>query len=540
MHKVSEAEWIEAKKQFNADPELKFLPYSHVQKRFGRTARRERFASAHPGYHTTHSFIKINDTLYALAQGQGSDAVIGAGAFGKVKYGCDEEGNYCLFKITKKTNASYPQVNQDEDDDQSIDDHDEPAIVGGSLVSEEFEAATLYDTRYSHGHTFRVNKDDFRKYYIHMQNLGTELLRHLNKNLSEDERFCLAIGACIEVHDLHNGDKSRENTSYCHLDIKPENFTVDTKGTVHLIDFGIAKKTPDDLLPDDRAGTIAMMARETQTGRQADMLALRRTLYHPPQLYALDKTYTISKHKAQYRSILSHTMIAAHDLQSELDTSSRDLVLEQLDGSNALTLAAILINERSGRPLTRQELKHDPALCESIVRLHRNGVSPAMIPFVVNNRFAQENPSTNDVRTNQLFTQFFSVLDRLNLESGIKFQKNHPAAYQAVQRIIASCRAVFPDQTDYHPLTEDQLSSFKSSFKAVIDAERPILEKHRGMKGVLDTILTVVASLGLFYPVTWLYQKKKHINNTFFNTATGNRLDEVEETLRNLPVPPSA
>ena len=59
---------------------------------------------------------------------------------------------------------------------------------------------------------------------------------------------------------------------------------------------------------------------------------------------------------------------------------------------------------------------------------------------------------------------------------------------------------------------------------------------HRGVLGFIDTLLTILASLVVFYPITYLVQKSHHSMHTFFATETEKKvnyaLDAADEIVR--------
>jgi hypothetical protein len=58
---------------------------------------------------------------------------------------------------------------------------------------------------------------------------------------------------------------------------------------------------------------------------------------------------------------------------------------------------------------------------------------------------------------------------------------------------------------------------------------------HRGVLGVIDTLLTILASLVVFYPITYLAQKSKNSVHAFFATDTEKKvnhaLDAADEVI---------
>lgn len=62
-----------------------------------------------------------------------------------------------------------------------------------------------------------------------------------------------------------------------------------------------------------------------------------------------------------------------------------------------------------------------------------------------------------------------------------------------------------------------------------------IYTTHRGVLGIIDTLLTILASLVIFYPITYWVQKSSNSMHTFFATDTENKLhyalDAADEIL---------
>ena len=56
---------------------------------------------------------------------------------------------------------------------------------------------------------------------------------------------------------------------------------------------------------------------------------------------------------------------------------------------------------------------------------------------------------------------------------------------------------------------------------------RTLYATHRGVLGIIDTLLTILASLVVFYPVTYLVQKSKNSVHTFFATDTEKKVNDA-------------
>ncbi len=131
----------------------------------------------------------------------------------------------------------------------------------------------------------RYKNDKPYKVYINMNNLGEDLFTHLQKNsLTADAQLDLAIQALLTVHALHEGKLSKSGTPYAHLDIKPENFMIDSKGNLTLIDFGFS--THEHLGPYPHVpnrGTRGYCEHvETPNYFFDDKFATLRTIFYPP------------------------------------------------------------------------------------------------------------------------------------------------------------------------------------------------------------------------------------------------------------------
>ncbi|OAJ33387.1 Protein kinase domain protein [Piscirickettsiaceae bacterium NZ-RLO1] len=92
---------------------------------------------------------------------------------------------------------------------------------------------------------FKYNSKDYQVF----QFLGTPLNAYLEKNtLTHEQQYTLAIKIAYAVHHLHAGTYSKKRIRYAHLDLKPSNICIDSKGNIHLIDYGGSEEL-DGTLP---------------------------------------------------------------------------------------------------------------------------------------------------------------------------------------------------------------------------------------------------------------------------------------------------
>lgn len=66
---------------------------------------------------------------------------------------------------------------------------------------------------------------------------GGDLFTHIRKNDGFNEKEAKFMIACVALGMGH-----LHNKGYIYRDLKPENLLLDSKGYVHLTDFGLVKK----------------------------------------------------------------------------------------------------------------------------------------------------------------------------------------------------------------------------------------------------------------------------------------------------------
>ncbi|KTD35611.1 hypothetical protein Lmor_1058 [Legionella moravica] len=131
----------------------------------------------------------------------------------------------------------------------------------------------------------------------------------------------------------------------------------------------------------------------------------------------------------------------------------------------------------------------------------------------------------------RLFYELYEMLDDLN-DKRNKYRYNNPQVYKALDRLLGEINnemsTAFPLD---NPISGSAIRAFCTRNTTLIEEQKSIFEQHRGVLGILDTILTVLASLIVLYPVVYLYQKAHNIQHTFFNTDSAIKAQNTMATL---------
>lgn len=103
---------------------------------------------------------------------------------------------------------------------------------------------------------------------------GEKLSDYLSNNpqLPLETRHNLAIKLCIQVDKLHSN-------GIAHGDIKPENIMIDEQGELHIIDFENATTDMESTNAYESTAIYQLPSDKALTRRQADMVALMRSLF---------------------------------------------------------------------------------------------------------------------------------------------------------------------------------------------------------------------------------------------------------------------
>ncbi|MDI1351271.1 MAG: hypothetical protein PSV35_00645, partial [bacterium] len=120
----------------------------------------------------------------------------------------------------------------------------------------------------------------------------------------------------------------------------------------------------------------------------------------------------------------------------------------------------------------------------------------------------------------KLYELFYELNDKRN-----KLSRHHPEAYEALNKVLnQSSKAMHECFATGKPVNSQSIHQFCTVTMNSIKAEKSVLERHRGILGIIDTLLTVLASLIIFYPVVCWYQHKKNQNFSFFSTDSNTKI----------------
>jgi hypothetical protein len=206
---IKKKEWDYAKKKLS--PNGKLLPD-------GTKLRRKSSENM-----LEHSFIIIDQTILAMAPRRD---YLGEGASAKAKLGEDEDGGLWAIKIRRIGQNNQHRVVPDSPGNEEKIAFD---------LSKALKATNRMKSSYLAG--FFGDKQG--KHYLATVFLGQTLDKYLKEQqLSDDQRYALAIKITGAVHALHSGEHSKNGLKYMHGDLNSGNITIDAKGDVHLIDHG--------------------------------------------------------------------------------------------------------------------------------------------------------------------------------------------------------------------------------------------------------------------------------------------------------------
>lgn len=122
--------------------------------------------------------------------------------------------------------------------------------------------------------------------------LGVPLDVYLCENeaiLSEEQRLVIAVKMFVALYRFHSGQASSSGKKYAHRDVKPNNFTIDENGDVHLIDFGLSEENPNGLVRNHKGTACYLvpdpyLATSRYTKESVDVFAWLRSV-RMPEIY---------------------------------------------------------------------------------------------------------------------------------------------------------------------------------------------------------------------------------------------------------------
>lgn len=338
---VTADQWEIAHQYLDNAPDGTKLPFSVERKCKNTVHPIKKFADAPKPYQTFTSFMKQNGRILAFQRGELSD-----GSVNKAKYAIDEAGILYVIKVG--------------DDSEQFNN----------------EATILQDLQISSSLIKRVNH---QKKYITMNSLGINLKRYFldenNQSISDELRLDIAIKLCWQLYRLHAGHASATNTAYAHMDIKPDNITIDKDGNIYLIDFGLAEKNPKEagLAKTNAHVYVAYCDRQKNqvlSKEQYDVIALKRIIHLPDSFYGGGKRYisNIYRDNDELVSLLSERFLHQHQLNEYINTHAfeDDEPDYTQDKTSALMLTAMLINVKLNLNIDNKQIATDTIVTHAI------------------------------------------------------------------------------------------------------------------------------------------------------------------------------
>jgi serine/threonine protein kinase len=169
---------------------------------------------------TTHSFIKVNGTIYAMAE---KDNILGEGSSGIVKIAQDIHGRNYAVKVEWKLDPT--QVSRQEE----LYAMQQQALLIG-VMEREYMGAKPIPAHVPPGTKTKI-------YTLQILAEGEDLDTFLQKNprLPIDARYKIALNIALAVRSL-------KEKGIVHSDLKPANIIINpNNGKVTIIDFGAAR-----------------------------------------------------------------------------------------------------------------------------------------------------------------------------------------------------------------------------------------------------------------------------------------------------------
>lgn len=180
-----------------------------------------------------------------------------------------------------------------------------PRVADSAATAEDRPRASGTDTSRDHRRSSATDVKANRAYWVSVASIG------------------LQAAEALEYAHAHH---------VLHRDIKPANLLLDTRGTVWITDFGLAKLTEEaDLTASgDMVGTLSYMAPERfhgQADARSDIYSLGLTLY---ALLTLRPAYDESNRSRLIRQVLHDDPLAPRRINSEIPRDLETIVLRAM------------------------------------------------------------------------------------------------------------------------------------------------------------------------------------------------------------------
>ncbi|PUT40275.1 hypothetical protein DIZ81_06640 [Legionella taurinensis] len=125
----------------------------------------------------------------------------------------------------------------------------------------------------------------------------------------------------------------------------------------------------------------------------------------------------------------------------------------------------------------------------------------------------------------QHYLDLYHHLSQLELKQPTLAPEYQQASRDLVNRLNAAILALNTQSRT----PAERFACFNSSIATAINDNRAALETNTGLTKFLDDICTVLASLIVFYPIVYAYQKKHNVHYSFFKPETAVMLDKIEQ-----------
>ena len=219
------------------------------------------------------SYIKTSDRkIYLVGQN------IGSGSRSNVYMAVDENNKHFALKFSMRSGVEHDTVQSAENE---ANFYRELGILSSPTI---------------HYHDSKLFAEIFitPMHYVNEKTLSKYLEDHPNRTL--DKCYELAIKLCFLIEKLHR-------KGIAHGDIKPENIIIDENDELHLIDFECATKAINFVQTYESTKIYMLPNTIPLTRRQADILALMRSIFMDERFLTADETHPIYTAETRYVAI---------------------------------------------------------------------------------------------------------------------------------------------------------------------------------------------------------------------------------------------